>query len=221
MGWCCCGKKKTGVGVAVFSGVYMAVILPMMNRSKDTPEIAEITAVSNVVEPGEKEKEMSSKDVLGYEFEMLDGTKKSLEDYRGSVVMFVNVASKCGLTPQYEGLEALYRKYKDEGFVIVGFPANEFNGQEPGSNEEIAQFCSETYGVSFPMTGKIVVKGEGVHPLYAQLAAQPGPIGGEPEWNFAKFLVNRKGEVVARFPSRTVPGDEKVVAEIVSLLGED
>lgn len=164
---------------------------------------------------------MSSKDVLGYEFEMLDGSTRSLEDFRGSVVMFVNVASACGLTPQYEGLEAMYQKYKDDGFVIVGFPANEFGAQEPGTNEEIALFCSNEYGVTFPMAGKIVVKGDGVHPLYAQLAAQPEPIGGEPEWNFAKFLVNRKGEVVMRFPSRTAPEDAGLVSAVEGLLGEE
>ncbi|MEQ9205735.1 MAG: glutathione peroxidase [Phycisphaerales bacterium] len=164
---------------------------------------------------------MSSKDVLGYEFEMLDGSTRSLEDFRGSVVMFVNVASACGLTPQYEGLEAMYQKYKDDGFVIVGFPANEFGAQEPGTNEEIALFCSNEYGVTFPMAGKIVVKGDGVHPLYAQLASQPEPIGGEPEWNFAKFLVNRKGEVVMRFPSRTAPEDAGLVSAVEGLLGEE
>ena len=196
----------------------VAVLLPgylgIVNASdhKGEPGVVEVVVV--------EEKVMESKDVLGYEFEMLDGSMKSLEDYRGSVVMFVNVASACGLTPQYAGLEALYQAKKGVGFVIVGFPANEFGGQEPGTNEEIAEFCSGEYGVSFPMMGKIVVKGEGVHPLYAQLAGQPAPIGGEPEWNFAKFLVNRDGEVVARFGSRTEPGDLELVAKVDELLGE-
>jgi len=221
MGWCCGGMKKSGAGIAIFAGVYVAVFLPMMTRSNDEPGKAEIEALPGVLESGDLENGMSSKDVLGYEFEMLDGSTRSLEDFRGSVVMFVNVASACGLTPQYEGLEALYQKYKDDGLVIVGFPANEFGAQEPGTNEEIALFCSNEYGVTFPMAEKIVVKGEGVHPLYAQLAAQPEPIGGEPEWNFAKFLVNRKGEVVKRFPSRTPPEDAGVVSAVEGLLGED
>jgi glutathione peroxidase len=221
MGWCCCSKKKSGMSVVIFGGVYIAIILPMMNKASDKREQAEIETVSALVEPKVQEDAMVSKDVLGYEFEMLDGTVQSLEDYRGDVVMMVNVASACGLTPQYEGLEAMYQKYKDDGLVIIGFPANEFAGQEPGTNEEIAAFCSGEYGVTFPMAGKIVVKGEGTHPLYAQLAAQPEPIGGEPEWNFAKFLVNREGEVVARFPSRTEPGDLELVASVEVLLEEE
>ena len=221
MGWCSGGMKKSGAGIAIFAGVYVAVFLPMMTRSNDEPDMAEIGALSGDVESGDLENGMSSKDVLGYEFEMLDGSTRSLEDFRGSVVMFVNVASACGLTPQYEGLEAMYQKYKDDGLVIVGFPANEFGAQEPGTNEEIALFCSNEYGVTFPMTGKIVVKGDGVHPLYAQLAAQPEPIGGEPEWNFAKFLVNRKGEVVMRFPSRTAPEDAELISAVKGLLGEE
>ena len=164
---------------------------------------------------------MVSKDVLGYEMETIDGTMQKLETYRGSVVLIVNVASACGLTPQYEGLEALYREHKKEGLVVLGFPANDFNSQEPGTNAEIAQFCSGKYDVTFPMMGKIHVKGKEVHPLYKQLAAQPEPIGGEPEWNFAKFLVNRKGEVVARFPSRTTPSDPKLVAKVNELLAGD
>ncbi len=163
---------------------------------------------------------MPANDVLGYEINMIDGQSQSLEAYRGQVVMLVNVASACGLTPQYEGLEALYREHKDDGLVIIGFPANEFGAQEPGSNEEIAQFCSTKFDVTFPMAAKIVVKGEGVHPLYQQLAEQPEPIGGEPEWNFAKFLVNRDGQVVARFPSRTAPEDPALIAKVDELLSE-
>jgi len=167
-----------------------------------------------------QETEMPANDVLGYEINMIDGQTQSLEAYRGQVVMLVNVASACGLTPQYEGLEALYRAHKDDGLVIIGFPANEFGAQEPGSNEEIAQFCSTKFDVTFPMAAKIVVKGEGVHPLYQQLAEQPEPIGGEPEWNFAKFFVNRKGQVVARFPSRTTLEDPALIAKVDELLSE-
>lgn len=222
MGLCCCGDKKAGMNVAIWGGAFIAIMIPLMSISKDKAERAEFEPASLISEPvvNEEEKKVS-KDVLGYEIELIDGTKKSLEDFRGDVLMFVNVASKCGLTPQYKDLEALYLKYKDEGFVILGFPANEFGAQEPGSNAEIAEFCSNEYGVTFPMAAKIVVKGKGVHPLYAQLAAQPEPIGGEPEWNFAKFLVNRQGEVVARFPSRTEPKDMELVATVEVLLGED
>ncbi|MBO6513898.1 MAG: glutathione peroxidase [Phycisphaerales bacterium] len=159
--------------------------------------------------------------VLGYEIEMIDGTQKSLEDFKGQVVLMVNVASKCGLTPQYEGLEAMYRKHKKDGLVVIGFPANEFGGQEPGTNEEIAQFCSTKFDVSFPMAAKIVVKGKDIHPLYKQLTSQPEPIGGEIEWNFDKFLVNRDGEVVGRYKPRTTPEDPALVKAVGELLEEN
>ena len=217
MGWCCC-DKKTGLSAGVMLAIFLPVYLGIVNKGsyKDPSKVDGVALVAE----SKQEKAMNPQDVLGYEFEMLDGSNQSLEDFRGSVVMLVNVASACGLTPQYEGLEALYKGKKDAGFVIVGFPANEFGAQEPGTNAEIAEFCSGEYGVTFPMAGKIVVKGKGVHPLYAQLAGQPEPIGGEPEWNFAKFLVNREGEVVARFPSRTAPEDAGLVAKVDELLGE-
>ena len=161
-----------------------------------------------------------SKDVLGYEMETIDGKKVKLDQYRGQVIMIVNVASKCGLTPQYKGLEAMYREYSKEGLVILGFPANDFMSQEPGTNDEIAEFCSTKYDVTFPLMSKIQVKGKEAHPLYLQLAAQPEPVGGEPEWNFDKFIVNRKGEVVARFKPKTTPEDPALVAKVKALLSE-
>jgi len=159
--------------------------------------------------------------VLGYTMNTIDGTEKKLSDYKGKVVIMVNTASRCGLTPQYEGLEKLYRAHKDDGLVILGFPANNFGAQEPGSNKEIALFCSENYDVTFPMFEKISVKGEDKHPLYKQLAEQPEPIGQEPEWNFAKFLIGRDGRVVERFASRTKPDDEKFMTAIKAQLAMD
>lgn len=132
----------------------------------------------------------------------------------GKVVLVVNTASKCGLTPQYEALEKLYRVFKEEGLVVIGFPANNFMGQEPGTNAEILEFCTGKYDVTFPIAAKISVKGEDVHPLYKHLAALPAPLGGEPSWNFTKFLVDRSGNVVARFEPRTKPDDEQVVEAI-------
>ncbi len=137
--------------------------------------------------------------VLGHTMKRLDGSEESLEKYKGKVVVIVNVASRCGYTPQYEGLERLYQAKKDKGLVVLGLPANNFGGQEPGSNEEIAEFCSGTYGVTFPMFQKISVKGEDQHALYEQLASQPPPVGGDPKWNFTKFVVDREGRVVARY----------------------
>lgn len=138
----------------------------------------------------------------------LDGTPQNLSDYAGRPVLVVNVASLCGLTPQYEGLEALYRTYKDRGFVVLGFPCNQFADQEPGTSEEIAQFCSLNYGVSFPLFARIAVNGEAAHPLYTWLkAAAPGADGEAIEWNFAKFLIGRDGRVARRYAPNIEPAD--------------
>lgn len=149
---------------------------------------------------------------------LLDGTEQSLSAYQGKVVLVVNVASKCGLTPQYEGLEALYRQYKDQGLVILGFPCNQFAGQEPGTSEDIAQFCSLTYGVSFPVFERINVNGRWAHPLYKWLKAEaPGLMGLEAiKWNFTKFLIGRDGKVLQRFAPQTEPAE--IAPEIEKLL---
>ncbi|MCL4222510.1 MAG: glutathione peroxidase [Phycisphaerales bacterium] len=144
----------------------------------------------------------------------IDGTPQSLEEYKGKVVLIVNTASKCGLTPQYEALQTLYDAYKDRGLVVLGFPANQFRDQEPGTNAEITQFCTQNYGVTFPMFEKTVVKGEGTCPLYQQLNA----LTAEPSWNFTKYLVNRQGELVDRIDPQTSPTDPRLVARIESLL---
>ena len=157
-----------------------------------------------------------------YEFRLdrIDGRPGSIADYRGQVLLLVNVASRCGYTPQYEGLEAIYERYRERGFAVLGFPSNDFAGQEPGSNAEIADFCRSTYGVEFPMFAKIAVKGEGAHPLYRHLQSLPEPVGGPVEWNFQKYLVDRDGRVVARFAPRTSPSDPELLARIEQLLGE-
>ncbi len=156
--------------------------------------------------------------VLGHTVKAIDGNEVDLSRYKGKVVLIVNTASKCGLTPQYEGLQKLYEQKKDDGLVILGFPANDFRNQEPGTNEEIAEFCTSRYGVTFPMFEKIAVTGENKHPLYAQLAAQPEPIGGEPKWNFTKFLVDREGRVAARFEPKVTPDDPALVRKVEELL---
>ncbi len=146
----------------------------------------------------------------------IDGKEVDLSSYKGSVVMIVNVASKCGLTKQYAGLEALYRKYKDQGFIVIGFPANNFGGQEPGSDEDIATFCSTKYDVTFPMFSKISVKGDDKAPLYKNLTEKEtaGEFAGEIGWNFTKFLVDRNGQIMARFESKTSPDNAKVAEAI-------
>ena len=156
--------------------------------------------------------------VLDRTMTTITGQEQSLETYRGDVILIVNTASKCGLTPQYEGLESLYESHKDAGFVILGFPANNFGAQEPGSDEEIAEFCERNYGVSFPMFSKISVKGDDIHPLYERLTGEEAPIGGEVQWNFQKYIVDRSGSVVAMFEPRTTPDDPELVGLIEKLL---
>ncbi len=155
-----------------------------------------------------------------YDFSLnrIDGSKESLSTYRGKVLMIVNVASKCGNTPQYEGLESLFKKYRDQGFVVLGFPANDFGGQEPGSNAQIASYCRATWSVDFPMFEKISVTGDDAHPLYEFLTSRPDPIGGEIEWNFQKFLVGRDGQIVERISPQTQPLDSGLVERIQKLL---
>ena len=144
----------------------------------------------------------------------IDGRPAPLAAYQGKVVLIVNVASRCGFTPQYAGLEALYEKYKDRGFTILGFPANNFGGQEPGTNEEIKTFCSSKYNVTFPMYSKISVKGDDKAPLYQFLTAT----GGEIQWNFTKFLVDKNGKVVARFEPKVTPESPEVTEAIEKAL---
>jgi glutathione peroxidase len=150
----------------------------------------------------------------------LEGTPSSLDPLRGKALLLVNVASKCGLTPQYEGLERLQKKYEDRGFSVLGFPCNQFGGQEPGSSQEIEQFCSTTYGVTFPMFEKIEVNGSGRHDLYTELTAVADSAGeaGDIQWNFEKFLVSPTGDIVARFRPMTEPEDPAVVDAIEAQL---
>jgi len=156
--------------------------------------------------------------MLDLTMKRLDGSEQALSEYQGKVLLLVNVASKCGLTPQYEALENLYEQYAERGFAVLGFPANDFRGQEPGTDEEIAEFCSATYGVKFPMFSKIAVTGDEKHPLYEYLTTLPEPVGGEVTWNFQKYLVDREGNVVKMFSPRMTPDDPEVVTSIESLL---
>jgi glutathione peroxidase len=142
-----------------------------------------------------------------FEIETISGKSTKLKDYKGKVILIVNTASKCGLTPQFEGLEKLYGKYKDQGLVILGFPCNQFGQQDPGSNDEIQEFCQINYGVSFPMHAKIDVNGDNTHPLFQHLKSEaPGVLGSQKiKWNFTKFLVGKDGEVLERFAPATKP----------------
>jgi glutathione peroxidase len=153
-------------------------------------------------------------------FKTITGDTASLGDYKGKVLLLVNVASECGHTPQYEGLEKLYEKYKDRGLVVIGFPANDFGEQEPGTNEQILHFCKSTYGVQFPLMSKITVLGKTKHLLYDYLTTHATPTG-EVEWNFEKFLISRDGTIAARYNKRVKPDDEGLVGKVEELLGKD
>ncbi|QHT61601.1 glutathione peroxidase [Paenibacillus lycopersici] len=155
-----------------------------------------------------------------YDFKVttIDGKETTLAPYEGKIMLIVNTASACGLTPHYKGLQSLYEAFKDEGVVVLGFPCNQFKEQEPGSNEEIAQFCELNYGVTFPMFAKIDVKGEHAHPLYKHLVdAVPAPYHtGDIDWNFAKFLVDKQGNVLKQYPAPTDPA--AIEADVRSLI---
>lgn len=169
--------------------------------------------------PAQAANKREEKSMNLHDFTMKDiyGKDKALADYRDKVVLVVNVASQCGYTPQYEGLESLYEKYSARGLVVVGFPANDYGAQEPGSDSEIATFCTSKYGVKFPMFSKITVKGNGKHPLYAFLT-QAAPAG-EVKWNFEKFLVGKSGQVIARYPSSVSPESDTLIDAIEKALG--
>jgi len=164
--------------------------------------------------PATQPSSVAESTVLDFTVRDIDGKDVNLSDYRGKLVLLVNVASKCGMTPQYDALEKTYAKYKDKGLVIIGFPANNFGGQEPGTDQEIKTFCSTKYNVTFPMMSKISVKGDDIHPLYKKLTQDNGDFNGEIGWNFTKFLIDRNGNVYARFASKTKPDDEQLIGAI-------
>jgi glutathione peroxidase len=154
---------------------------------------------------------------LSFKMKNIQDQYTDLSQYKGKVVLMVNVASKCGYTPQYDGLQKLYSEYKDKGFTIIGFPCNNFGAQEPGTHAEILSFCKDNYGVTFPMMGKIDVKGESQAPLYKYLTSHPDH-GGQIRWNFEKFLIDKKGNVLGHYPSKVTPQDADLKAAISKAL---
>ena len=153
--------------------------------------------------------------VYQFELENIDGEPTSLSNYEGKVLLIVNTASECGYTPQYEGLQAIYEKYNDEGLVVLGFPANNFGGQEPGTDEEIKQFCKVNYEIGFPMFSKVSVKGKDIHPLFDYLTQNEGAeFSGDIKWNFEKFLVDKKGNLIHRFRSSVKPQSDELLNAI-------
>ncbi|MDQ4120646.1 MAG: glutathione peroxidase [Acidobacteriota bacterium] len=163
-----------------------------------------------------------AKTIYDFTVKDIDGNNVKLKKFKGKVALVVNVASKCGFTPQYEGLQAIYEKYKAQGFVVLGFPANNFKGQEPGTNEEIKEFCESKYKVTFPLFAKISVKGDDQEPLYKYLTSkETNPeFAGDITWNFNKFLVDKNGKIIARFTSKDTPQSEAVTQAIEKALAQ-
>jgi glutathione peroxidase len=186
----------------------LVAILPEMKMSWILAVLA--SACSLVAES--KLESISLKDI--------NGKATSLKEYEGKVLLVVNVASKCGLTPQYKALEGVHQKFKDQGFAVLGFPCNDFGSQEPGSNEEIKEFCSTKYNVSFPMFDKLHVKGPEQHPLYAALSGKDSPFPGDVKWNFGKFLIGRDGRIIKRFEPKVTPDSPEVTQAIEAALAE-
>ena len=162
----------------------------------------------------------TAKKLLDLSARRLGGSEEPLSHFRGEVLLIVNTASECGYTPQYAGLQTLYERYREKKFNVLGFPSNDFGEQEPGDDRQIGAFCKSNYGVEFPMFSKVRVLGADAHPVYAYLTSLPKPIGGPVEWNFQKYLVDRNGNVVARFESETEPDDPALVAALERLLSE-
>jgi glutathione peroxidase len=190
-----------------------------------SPAMAAVVAIAfpwSMVAAGPQASPKKPTSVLDFTMKDIDGKDVPLAKYQGKVLLIVNTASQCGYTPQYKELQGIYQKYKDQGFEVLAFPANEFGAQEPGSDEQIKQFCSTKYKVSFPLFSKIVVKGKGIHPLYEYLTTEvtnvkhAGPI----PWNFAKFVVNRKGEVVARFEPGVKPDSSALTTVVEEALAQ-
>lgn len=206
------GRSELSAAVAVLVAGAIWLGGRAFAQAEATPATQPAAAVSTAVDPAAGPLQFTMQDI--------DGNPVNLADHKGKVVLIVNVASKCGHTKQYAGLEALYRKYKDQGFVILGFPANNFGGQEPGTDEEIKAFCTSKYDVTFPMFHKISVKGDDQHPLYKFLTdkATAGEHAGDIKWNFTKFLIRRDGTIGARFATNITPDNPELVGKIESEL---
>ena len=160
----------------------------------------------------------SKSSLYGIPLKDIEGKDTSLKAYQSKVLLVVNVASRCGFTPQYQALEAIHRKYKDQGFTVLGFPCNDFGAQEPGTHEEIKKFCSEKYDVTFPLFSKLHVKGDEQHPLYAALTGKESPFPGDIKWNFGKFLIGKDGKIVKRFEPQTKPDAPEVIEAVEAAL---
>jgi glutathione peroxidase len=216
---CCSGSSNsnaslyTATGVSVFLMAF-TVFFTLSAGDRNDARADAAAGTSAMTTTPDAEPTNAPVYVLDHTLPLLSGEEQDLAAYEGKVVLMVNTASRCGFTPQYEGLQKLYDEFKDDGLVVLGFPANNFGNQEPGSNEQIAAFCERNFGVEFPMFAKISVTGDDAHPLYQELAQAFG----EPRWNFHKYLVDRSGKAVRAFGSRTAPDDDELLDEIRRLL---
>jgi glutathione peroxidase len=191
-----------------------------MTRPTVLITIFSLLILSSILAAQQKEKTpVNANGIYSFTMKTIDGKDRPLAEYKGKVVMVVNVASFCGYTPQYKDLEEVYRIYKDKGFMILGFPANNFGQQEPGSDEEIKTFCNTNYNVTFDLFSKISVKGDDQHPLY-QYITKDSPFPGPVKWNFQKYLVDKNGNIVTMYPSKVKPTDKEVIQKIELLLND-
>jgi glutathione peroxidase len=191
-----------------FAAITVAgIAIRVMRSAKSTSSVQ--SAIPIIQEP-------TMNNFYDFEIKTIDGKTKSLKDFKGKAILVVNVASECGLTPQYAGLEKLQREFGDRGFTVLGLPCNQFGKQEPGTEAQIKEFCSVNYGVSFPLTSKIEVNGNGTHPVYAWLKEATG--GGDIQWNFEKFLIGKDGRIVKRYSPKTTPEDQQLRTDVQSAL---
>jgi glutathione peroxidase len=211
------GGTKTGGGSMTVSAPrpeqsrhLTAAFLPLSILNMKTLTLVAALAMTTIAASAQSLYDIKLKDI--------DGKDTTLAAYQGKVVLIVNVASKCGYTKQYAGLEALYQKYQGQGFVVLGFPCNQFGGQEPGTNEEIKQFCTSKFNVTFPLFDKIEVNGANRHPLYVALAGKSSPFPGNIKWNFNKFLISKDGKIVKRFDSGVTPDSEELTKAVEATL---
>jgi glutathione peroxidase len=212
-----CASGKIIGGILLATGIVAAV---GFTRAAAEPEkSAPAAATASPAAPGTEAK--APKSMHDFTVKSIDGKDVNLADYKGKVCLVVNVASKCGYTKQYDGLEKLYKAKKDSGLTILGFPCNDFGNQEPGTEAEIKEFCTSKFSVTFPMFAKVAVKGESTSPLYKWIIAQDNSGKTPPKWNFTKFLIDQNGQVIARFDSNVAPDDAKLTARIDELLAKN
>jgi glutathione peroxidase len=220
----CCFINGSCTSGKIIGGILLATSIVAavgMTRTTSEPETSAPTAAAAGPKPDTKPEAKAPKSMHDFTVKSIDGKDVNLADYKGKVCLVVNVASKCGYTKQYEGLEKLYKAKKDSGLTILGFPCNDFGNQEPGTEAEIKDFCTSKFSVTFPMFAKLAVKGDTTAPLYKWIIAQENSGKTPPKWNFTKFLIDQNGQVIARYDSNITPDDAKLTAKIDELLAKN